>query len=75
MRGEEKLNCFFKSCINLIANIFCHLPLSDFVFLLEILDPLCRSLEGELFVFSLHVEQPTSLLSFSNVNKGRKEKK
>jgi hypothetical protein len=29
--------------------MFCHVPVSHFVFLLEILDPTCRCLEGELY--------------------------
>jgi hypothetical protein len=41
------LNCFFRSCTVLTANIFRHLPLSDFALLLEVLDSSYRCLEVE----------------------------
>jgi hypothetical protein len=53
----------FKSRIFLTANTFCHVFLSDFVFLVEILDPTCRCLEGELFVLDIS-RWETNLHSF-----------
>jgi hypothetical protein len=46
-------NCFFKSRIVRNANIFCHVSLSECVFLLDILNPTCSCLQGELFIFKI----------------------
>jgi hypothetical protein len=64
---------FFNSHIVLTANILCHRSLSDFVFLLEILDPTSSAMMENCLFPTLHVEKPTAVLSFSNVNKVRKK--
>jgi hypothetical protein len=49
LKQFNSFNCFFRSCIVRTANIFSHVSLSDFVFLLEILDQSYRCLEGEVY--------------------------
>jgi hypothetical protein len=56
-------NCFFKSFTVLTANIFLHmLLLSDFLFLLAVLGPSCRCLEGETWRCELKRHSRSPLL-------------
>jgi hypothetical protein len=46
-------NFSFQSSIFQVANVFCHVCVFNFVFLLEIFKLACRCFEEELFVFRL----------------------